>query len=176
MSAPEYISHEEYKRRVQAAYESDDLEGLSGEAVRVAWTGGEFPESIYPSEFWVRAFRHPRSVEWFSFSPGSEPLTVYRGTVPEYQRGMAWTTDPAIAYRFAWGRVHFHYPPDGGESPNEAFVYRTQVERSAVLCEVDLDLLPGRRGEGEVIVDPGQLGEIECVRTVHRGDDGTYQS
>jgi hypothetical protein len=165
---------EEYRQRVRVAYESGELEGISGEAVMAAWTGSAYPEAMYGSDFWVRAFRH--AFEWFSPSPGHEALTVFRGTVPMHERGMAWTMDPSWAYRFAWGRLHRHNYDAGVERPTLAFVYRTQLERAAILCEVDQNpMLSGRHHEGEVIVDPTQLGEIECFKTVRPGADGTYE-
>jgi len=152
------------------AFESGDLTGLRGEDVMAAWTGSAFPEQEYGSEFWVRAFRH--ACEWFNFSQGHEPLELFRGTVPAHERGMAWTTDRSKAYDFAWGRLHAHNASSGAERPSVAFVYRTQLSRDAILCEVDENFnLSGRHHEKEVIVEPGRLEEIKCVETVLPGAD-----
>jgi hypothetical protein len=164
---------EEYRRRVRAAYETGRLDDISGEAVMAAWTGSSYPEAIYGSDFCVRAFRH--TYECFSLSTGYEPLTVFRGTVPLHERGMAWTTDPSWACRFAWGRLHRHNPGTGVERPTLAFVYKTHVERAAILCEVDQNhLLSGRHYECEVIVDPERIGKVETFRTVRPGASETY--
>ncbi len=152
------------------AFETGDLAGLSGEDVMAAWTGSAYPEHEYGSEFWVRAFRHTR--EWFQFSQGHGPLELFRGTTPQHERGMAWTTDRPKAHDFAWGRLHAHYAPSGVEQPSVAYVYRTHVERDAILCEVDENFnLSGRHHEKEVIVEPWRLGEIECVEMLLPGAD-----
>jgi len=168
VQTPESTDLAKRRRRVKTAFETGDLTDLRGEDVMAAWTGSPFPEEEYGSDFWVRAFRHCH--EWFNFSQGYEPLELFRGTAPPHEHGMAWTTDLSKAHDFAWGRLHAHYAPSEAERPSLAYVYRTQVSRDAIHCEVDLNFnLSGRHYEGEVIVEPGLLGEIECVETVLPG-------
>jgi hypothetical protein len=163
---------EQRRRRVRKAIESGDLDGLSGEDVMAAWTGSAYPEGEHGAELWVKAFRHAK--EWFNLSPGNGPVELFRGTVPQHERGMAWTTDRSWAYHFAWGRLHRHDPASGAERLSVAYVYRTEVDRGAILCEVDENpLLSGRHFEKEVIVDPQQLRAIECIETLHPGAEMT---
>jgi hypothetical protein len=160
----------ELQRKVAAAFEGKDPTSLRGEDVMAAWTGSAYPELKYGSDFWVLVFR--QSCEWFQFSQGHEPIELFRGTVPAHKRGMAWTTDPLTAHDFAWGWLHGPDAPSGADRLSESYVYRTMVNREAILCEVDQNpTLSGRHDEKEVIVDPEALGEIECVETVARGAD-----
>lgn len=167
---PESVPLAESRHRVAVASATGDLAALRGEDVMAAWTGSSFPEHDHGSEFWIRAFRQTH--EWFQFSKGTEPLELFRGTVPAHTRGMAWTTDRLQAYDFAWAWLHGPGAPSGARQQSEAYVYRTLLDRDAILCEVDANFnLSGRHHEKEVIVDPRRLGEIECVETVLRGAD-----
>jgi len=131
-------------------------------------TCNAYPELTYGSDFWVRIFR--QSCDGFKFSQGHEPIELFRGTVPAHKRGMAWTTDQLTAHDFAWGWLHDPDAPSGEDRVSKSYVYRTVVDRGAILCEVDQNpTLSGRHHEREVIVDPEALGEIECVETMERG-------
>ncbi len=155
------------RRRVAQFVEGHDLIELRGEDVMAAWTGGAGPEHQYGSEVWVALFRQTR--EWFQFSQGHEPMELFRGTVPAHTRGMAWTTDRRKAYEFAWNWLNGPTAPWGDDRLSESYIYRTEVSRDAILCEVDQNpYLSGRHYEGEVIVDPEGLGEIVCVEVVGR--------
>ena len=140
-----------------------------------AWSAAEYPEAILGRRVWLTLFRmaaYPRP---------SAPMTLYRGAVPRYARGMAWTTKVSWAFRFAsrWGA---HLEPDEAVmtygTPDEqaaelarvatalemakktgerlAHVYEATVAPDGVLAAVDVLLADGR-GEAEVVVDPAYL-------------------
>jgi hypothetical protein len=139
------------------------------------WTVSDFPEARYGSAWWVQVLRAAH--EWFTPCNGPNPLVIYRGTNPEYARRMAWTTDPSVAYGFAWRQMNQFYPRAGATKPSVAYLYRTTVNIDAVLLDVRANgNLSGRLYEKEVLVDPAGLeNEIVCVLPVHTGDDMTYR-
>jgi hypothetical protein len=79
---------------------------LRGVLVRV-WSAAEFPERWVPRRVWVAWFRAA------AFPRPAEPLTVYRGAIPRYARGMAWTTNPARAGSRRVGHGRSGSPPMG---------------------------------------------------------------
>jgi hypothetical protein len=79
-------------------------------------------------------------------------LRVYRGiTQPGGERGIAWTTDPKIAAKFASGAGE-RIPVVGG------VVITGRVRPSSVLAYLT------ERGESEVIVDPRLISDMRPVR------------
>jgi hypothetical protein len=84
-------------------------------------------------------------------------LTVYRGASANEHKtreyGFSWTTDIAIARRFAenWARP---------EVNSESVLLRTTVPAKAVLLARKPE---DYYDEGEVVVDPYQLGEVETI-------------
>jgi hypothetical protein len=127
------------------------------------WTQYYYPARHHREE-WLRLFRSSR--------PGRENLmdeeelalyralpalvTVYRGAVPLYRRGISWTTDKERAAWFAYYHGHHFY--EGPERKAKARVYSVTIERDSVWA-----LLNGR-GESEVLLDPDLLTKIEPVR------------
>lgn len=107
---------------------------------------------------------------------GPNPLVIYRGTTSDSVRRMAWTTDPSVAYGFAWRQMNQFYPHAGATKPSAAYLYRTTVSTDAVLLDVRANgHLSGRLYESEVLVDPaGLVNEIVCILPVHTGDDMKY--
>jgi hypothetical protein len=98
------------------------------------WSSAEFPQRSFGRDGrrpWLEMFaatgymshRTPRPVE---------PLTVYRGAVDRHKKGMAWTTDPDIARRFADHR-------------GPGTVWQATVPPPAVLGRID----DGHQGRGE---------------------------
>lgn len=105
------------------------------------WSAAEWPEVSLTRRFWIRLFRR-------AAYPPPPRLTVYRGAVPRYVRGMAWTTDRDKADWFArrWTI----------STGRPAFVYVAEAPPEAVLADIDA-LDEGGRGEHEIVVDPSLL-------------------
>jgi hypothetical protein len=106
------------------------------------WRGAD-PDDTDPEnlEVWRRLYRLNGShyIRDGRPLPAGQYVTVYRGGAP-LEPGIAWSTDPKIARKFANGaglRVRTH-----GE------VIRGEVHRKHVLAYIT------GRGEAEVIVDP----------------------
>lgn len=80
--------------------------------------------------------------------PRRRPLIVYRGQPENATLGIAWTTDQAIAEKFAKGAGARVPTPDG-------VIYKAYVNPQMVLAYLT------ERGESEVIVDPAYLIPME---------------
>lgn len=108
-----------------------------------AWSLPEWPERVLGTTGWVELFR----TAGFSARPPrpapAEHLQVFRGSTWGRRRGMAWTTDPTCARRFAerWTA--------SGAGVGQVFV--AHIGPDAVLAMID------DRGEAEVVVDPLRL-------------------
>ena len=74
-----------------------------------------------------------------------EALTLYRGALPGYARGMAWTTSQKRAAWFAdtWAQA----------AGRKAFVYTVDAPPDAILAT-----LPDRK-DSEVVVDPRRISK-----------------
>lgn len=73
----------------------------------VSWAKGAGPDGWplheLPRDEWVRLFREVGYLHGGARAPEAipaEPQTLYRGAVPEYSRGLSWTTVPADARFF----------------------------------------------------------------------------
>jgi hypothetical protein len=96
---------------------------------------------------------------------GDGPLTVYRGVIPEHERGMSWTTNIDRARWFASRWIHAIQP--GAES---AYVYQTTAPRSAIMCEMDVQgLFDGIQNENEVVLDPELIEEVDQAESIVQG-------
>jgi hypothetical protein len=106
------------------------------------------------------------------------PLTVYRGAGSGERRrriyGFSWTTDAAVARRFAehWAKP---LPAFGTSRPDQGVVLQTSVPREAVLLiRKPGDYYIRKPGdyydEGEVVVDPFRLGRIKVVERLTAGN------
>jgi hypothetical protein len=87
-----------------------------------AWSSAEYPERCLEPDIWATLFRtagygHDGQLA----TPPTEPITVYRGCTPDGREGMGWTSDLAMARRFAHGQLRgrplghvyaFDAPPD----------------------------------------------------------------
>jgi hypothetical protein len=127
-----------------------------------AWSGAEFPERCVKSDQWVGWFHEIGFFSDLGRPQPSDAITVYRGSTWERRHGMSWTTDDAIARRFAdptgfhgFGLTHY--------------LLRAVVTPVDVLAFID-DVRPG---ESEVVVDPGAFEwggtEVEVVKRVEAG-------
>lgn len=110
------------------------------------WTAAEWPSASLPRRVWIEWFRLGR------YPRPTQPTTLYRGTVPQRARGMAWTTDRERAAFFAarWklmaGRL--------------AYVYEVLASPEAMLADLESVQGNGGRREAEVIVDPTILPRL----------------
>lgn len=131
--------------------ESNDGSSLDPGLVLDAWSHPEWPEAVFGTTRWVALFR---SVGFASRPPRPEPtdgLQVFRGASWERRRGMAWTTDRAVAQRFAdrWTA--------SGAGAGRVFARWAPVP--AILAMID------DRNEAEVVVDPDLLLPIRPMAT-----------
>jgi hypothetical protein len=103
--------------------------GFHPGVVPAAWSMAEFPES-HELDWWdlfVRA-RYTHNGQPAPPAPRPrEPVTVYRGCIPEHRFGMAWTSDVERARRFA------NHPGLNGAGR----VYVARVLPRAVLAYID---------------------------------------
>jgi hypothetical protein len=115
------------------------------------WSSAEHPERGFePVRIWVELFRTAGYThDGQPATPPANPITVYRGCTPEGQRGMSWTSDLAMAQRFA---------RDGIRGRAVGHVYAFDAPPEAVLAFIHQT----GREESEYVVDPAFL--IGAVR------------
>ena len=108
------------------------------------WSGADYPEAALGPDNWLELF------EAAGFTRDGErarrprkPVTLYRGAVPGRKTGMAWTSEPDEACRFADGS--YRRPPGR--------VYVTEAPPKALLCIVG----DAGRGEAEYVINPRGL-------------------
>jgi hypothetical protein len=104
------------------------------------WSGVEFPRQVLHQAQWLELFA---AAGLLGDEQPREALTVYRGALPGYARGMAWTTGQKRARWFAdrWAKA----------TGRKAFVYTVDAPPHAVLATVS----DGK--ESEVVVDPRRI-------------------
>jgi hypothetical protein len=74
--------------------------------VAVAWSICEHPEGSLEQDVWDELFRAAGYTnDGRPAATPTEPVTVYRGCAPDGWEGMSWTSDLAVARRFAHGRL-----------------------------------------------------------------------
>lgn len=132
-----------------------------------AWTAGEItvaglrdllpdawaysdpsPETVIGALAWVVMFRATGLLLRPTNHPALDnPLTIYRGALPDRRGGMAWTTQQTKAEQFRVRRERAERVP--------AFVFRATVQLDAVLGAFNT------RGEYEIVVDPAFLDHID---------------
>lgn len=102
------------------------------------WSGAEFPDRHLDREEWRWLFNVAGfTVDGVRAARPAEPVLLYRGTVPERRTDWSWTTDRAVAERFAAG--------SGGRPPGR--IYTVLAPPEALLCACN-----GRQ-EAEFVVD-----------------------
>ena len=71
-----------------------------------AWSSAEHPEGSLDPYKWAEFFRTAGYThDGQPAAPPTEPIPVYRGCTPDGREGMSWTSDPAVAQRFAHGQL-----------------------------------------------------------------------
>jgi hypothetical protein len=151
------------------ALENGDRPILS-ENLLPLWTGLDDALRRIVMPRWIAAFRLCQ--QDFLKRSAPDPLVVYRGTIERYQRGMSWTTRFEKAKWFAERWVQeWNFDTLSGSyvrsAAPEARLYKATIPLELVLCDVDKNPWgDGRRNEGEIVLDPASLGEIELLGRV----------
>lgn len=112
-------------------------EEATRELLASVWMHTEFPGSNGGIERWRDAFD---AAGWISDDDSPlprEPVTLYRGAVPDHQRGLSWTADPE---RAAWFATRFSH------TESQALVYRRTFQPRELLARFT------GRGENEYVV------------------------
>lgn len=112
-----------------------------------AWSRPHFPENILASYEWIQLFDEVGfAVDGKPAPAPTEPLTLFRGATEAGKEGMSWTTDRAVAERFASGMVM--------REPGQ--VWTATVPPHALLANIN------GREEAEWVVQPDNLGDVRA--------------
>jgi hypothetical protein len=114
----------------------------------MAWSMSEFPEPQLGSARWLELF----SAAGFTIggeraSRPTEPVQLYRGSVPSRRRGMSWTPHLHVAERFARSEDD----DDSLVGRRRGRVYKTLAPPEAILC------IGYWRDENEHILDAREI-------------------
>ena len=93
----------------------------------------------------------------------TKALTLFRGATAAWARGAAWTTDPLVAASFAAVRARVR--PAWRVRDLAGRIWITEAEPDALLAVID-------SRDGEVIVDPYELGEVRALTRAEVADFG----
>ncbi|MER7309999.1 hypothetical protein, partial [Streptomyces griseoluteus] len=110
------------------------------------WSDAEYPDQCLDREAWRELFAAAGfTVDGQPATRPAEPVELWRGTVPERRTDWSWTTDRAVAERFAGGLR--------GRKPGR--LYRLLAPPHALLCANT------ERDEAEYVVDTTGLAITE---------------
>lgn len=113
-----------------------------------AWSGAHYPDRLLPRREWRHLFATAGfTVDGVPAEHPEQPLELFRGSVPVRRRDWSWTTDRAMADKYATGGIQGR--PRGR-------VYRVVAPPSALLC-ANFD-----RKESEYVVDTRGLRITEA--------------
>ncbi|MEU1559478.1 hypothetical protein ABZ504_03030 [Streptomyces mirabilis] len=102
------------------------------------WSGAEFPDRRLDHDTWRWLFDVAGfTIDGEPVKRPTEPILLWRGTVPERRADWSWTTDRTVAERFAAG--------SGGRPPGRLYV--TLAPPEALLCANN------GRDEAEYVID-----------------------
>src|SRR5690625_549751 len=117
------------------------------------WAMAEYPDSSLPLDEWRGLFGAAGyTVDGSRAARPTEPLTLWRGSVPERARGWSWSASREVAERYAAGHV---------TGRRAGRLYRAEVHPLALMCSN----LGHDRGEGEYVVDTSLVEDIHEVIT-----------
>ncbi|MFF7763115.1 hypothetical protein [Streptomyces griseorubiginosus] len=117
--------------------------------VGAAWSESEYPDRELHHDTWRRLFYAAGfTVDGHPAERPAEPLTLYRGSVPERRTDWSWTRNRAVAERFAAG-IH---------GRREGLIWVCQVPPARMLA------INTERDEDEVVVDTRGLRICEAAR------------
>lgn len=118
--------------------------------VGAVWSLAEFPDQCLEREQWLELFRCASfTVDGKRAALPTEPLTLWRGAVPERRADWSWTTDPEVARTYASGTMLGR--PMGK-------VWQVVAPPGALLAA---NLGPDTRKESEYVVDTRGLNIFE---------------
>lgn len=114
-----------------------------------AWISAEHPMRNLYAEAWIELFNLAGYTrDGVPAERPTEPLTLYRGAVPEHREGWSWTADLDLARWFADRFSDIGRP---------GRVYIAQADLYALLAHLTGDSDFGRQGESEFVVNPADL-------------------
>jgi hypothetical protein len=112
------------------------------------WSAAEFPDRYLDHDTWRWLFDVAGfTVDGAPAARPDEPVLLYRGTVPERRTDWSWSTERAVAERFAAG--------SGGRPPGR--VYLVLAPPEALLCANN------GRDEAEFVVDTRGLNIVDLT-------------
>jgi hypothetical protein len=144
-TAASRLNRNYYPALVNTLYAEDMFWGTWGEeqlrgVICSAWSMAEFPLVQLDEDQWRELFDHVGYVvDGKAAERPSEPLTLYRGAMPKFRNGWAWTDDRDLAQWFA-DRPHHR---------GEGQVWKAVVEPERLLARISEQ----REGESEYVVD-----------------------
>jgi hypothetical protein len=113
--------------------------------VTTAWSSAEYPEQSLGRDLWRELFHATGyTVDGVPAERPAEPTRLYRGTTQEGRYGWAWTSDRAVAERFACGVIR-------GQTPGR--VWTALVEPQRLLAFIH----EAQRNESEYVVETDGL-------------------
>lgn len=112
------------------------------------WSMAEYPDRTMPRHSWRRLFSVAGYTrDGHAAERPAEPVELWRGTVHERRRDWSWSTDRAVAEKFAYNGVYGR--PIGT-------VFRVLAPPQSLLCENT------ERDESEFVVDTRGLRIVEA--------------
>lgn len=115
------------------------------------WSAAEYPDRMLQRWEWRSLFRIAGFTRDGQPQPRpTEPMRLYRGSVPERRLDWSWTTSPAVARGYALGTA--------ARRPNTGTVWTALVPPAQLLAAID------EREEAEYVVDTNDLA-VEALST-----------
>ncbi|MFE3522225.1 hypothetical protein ACFXOD_11625 [Streptomyces sp. NPDC059161] len=114
------------------------------------WSNAEFPDRHLDRDTWRWLFKAAGfTVDGTPAERPAVPVRLWRGSVPERRTDWSWSTERAVAERYAFGNLN--YRPPGR-------LYTVLAPPAALLCANT------GRGEAEYVIDTDGLGIHEVPR------------
>jgi hypothetical protein len=128
-------------------------------AIADTWVSAEFPAQILDIDLWLGMFFDTFDFDEYLLDEGEihlkhdlpEPLTLWRGALPDFAEGMSWSSNKEKAEWFAHRLDH---------DDNVGVLYEATIDTGLVLAKFD------GRGEFEYVIDVTSLDFIQDVKVV----------